>query len=35
VLADARVQRARVLVEKPDAFQDVATVGVMIERGRG
>ncbi len=35
VLADARVRRARVAVEKPDAFQDVATVGVMIERSRG
>jgi dihydroneopterin aldolase len=33
-LDDPRVLRARVLVEKPDAFQDVASVGVMIERGR-
>lgn len=34
VLADSRVQRVRVTVEKPDAFADVATVGVMIERAR-
>jgi 7,8-dihydroneopterin aldolase/epimerase/oxygenase len=34
-LADPRVLRARVSVEKPDAFPDVATVGVVIERTRG
>ena len=34
-LADPRVLRARVSVEKPDAFPDAATVGVVIERGRG
>jgi 7,8-dihydroneopterin aldolase/epimerase/oxygenase len=34
-LADPRVVRARVSVEKPDAFPDVATVGVVIERRRG
>lgn len=33
-LADPRVQRARVAVEKPDAFPDVATVGVVVERAR-
>ncbi|MBV1797187.1 dihydroneopterin aldolase [Siccirubricoccus sp. G192] len=33
-LADPRVLRARVSVEKPDAFPDVATVGVVIERTR-
>ncbi|MBU8539717.1 dihydroneopterin aldolase [Falsiroseomonas tokyonensis] len=33
-LADARVERARVTVEKPDAFADVATVGVVVERCR-
>ncbi|MGK7869039.1 dihydroneopterin aldolase [Falsiroseomonas sp. E2-1-a20] len=33
-LADARVERARVTVEKPDAFPDVATVGVVVERTR-
>jgi dihydroneopterin aldolase len=34
-LADPRVLRARVTVEKPDAYSDVATVGVTIERQRG
>jgi dihydroneopterin aldolase len=34
-LADPRVERARVTVEKPDAFPDVATVGVVVERIRG
>ncbi|WP_372618362.1 dihydroneopterin aldolase [Falsiroseomonas sp.] len=33
-LADARVERARVTVEKPDAFQDVSGVGVVVERRR-
>lgn len=33
-LADPRVERARVTVEKPDAFPDVATVGVVVERIR-
>jgi dihydroneopterin aldolase len=34
-LADPRVLRARVSVEKPDAFPDAASVGVVIERMRG
>jgi dihydroneopterin aldolase len=34
-LADPRVVLARVSVEKPDAFADVASVGVVVERGRG
>jgi dihydroneopterin aldolase len=34
-LADPRVLRARVSVEKPEAFPDAATVGVVIERMRG
>jgi dihydroneopterin aldolase len=33
VLADPRVERVRVSVEKPDAFRD-ATVGVVVERMR-
>jgi dihydroneopterin aldolase len=33
-LADPRVERARVTVEKPEAFPDVETVGVAIERTR-
>lgn len=33
-LADPRVLRARVMVEKPDAFPDAASVGVAIERVR-
>jgi dihydroneopterin aldolase len=33
-LADPRVLKARVMVEKPDAFPDAATVGVVIERMR-
>lgn len=34
-LRDPRVRRARVTVEKPDAFAEVAAVGVEIERTRG
>jgi dihydroneopterin aldolase len=34
-LADPRVLRARVTVEKPDAYPDVAAVGVTVERQRG
>lgn len=34
-LADPRVRRARVTVEKPDAFPDAASVGVVVERCRG
>jgi len=33
-LADARVVSARVTIEKPDAFHDVAAVGVTVERTR-
>lgn len=33
-LADPRVQRARVRVEKPDAFADAEAVGVVVERCR-
>jgi dihydroneopterin aldolase len=33
-LEDPRVARARVTVEKPDAFVDVASVGVVVERRR-
>jgi len=33
-LEDPRVERARVTVEKPDAFADVASVGVVVERRR-
>jgi dihydroneopterin aldolase len=33
-LEDARVERARVTVEKPDAFPDVDAVGVVVERRR-
>ena len=33
-LTDPRVLRARVTVEKPDAFPDAASVGVVIERMR-
>ena len=33
-LADRRVERVRVAVEKPDAFADVAAVGVVVERRR-
>jgi dihydroneopterin aldolase len=32
ILGDPRVKRVRVKVEKPEAFADVATVGVVIER---
>ena len=34
-LADPRVVRARVSVEKPDAFAEAASVGVSVERTRG
>jgi len=34
-LADPRVVLARVTVEKPEAFADVASVGVVVERRRG
>lgn len=34
-LADPRVERARVAVEKPEAFPDVESVGVIVERRRG
>jgi dihydroneopterin aldolase len=34
-LSDSRVLCARVTVEKPDAFPDAASVGVVIERVRG
>ena len=34
-LSDSRVLCARVTVEKPDAFPDAASVGVLIERVRG
>ncbi len=34
-LADPRVHRARVTVEKPEVFADVASVGVVVERRRG
>jgi dihydroneopterin aldolase len=33
-LEDRRVERARVTVEKPDAFPDVDSVGVVVERRR-
>ena len=33
-LADPRVVRARVRVEKPDAFAEAASVGVSVERTR-
>ena len=33
-LADPRVVRARVSVEKPDAFVEAASVGVSVERTR-
>jgi dihydroneopterin aldolase len=33
-LDDPRVERARVQVEKPDAFHDVEAVGVVVERCR-
>ena len=33
-LDDPRVERARVTVEKPDAFPDAAAVGVVVERRR-
>ena len=33
-LADPRVVRARVTVEKPDAFAEAASVGVSVERTR-
>jgi dihydroneopterin aldolase len=34
-LRDPRVERARVSIEKPDAFPDAAAVGVTVERNRG
>jgi len=33
-LRDPRVERARVSIEKPDAFPDAAAVGVTVERTR-
>ncbi|MCW8085806.1 dihydroneopterin aldolase [Sabulicella glaciei] len=33
-LVDPRVRLARVSIEKPDAFPDIASVGVTIERTR-
>lgn len=33
VLNDPRIRAARMTVEKPDAFQDVAAVGVILEKG--
>jgi dihydroneopterin aldolase len=33
-LEDPRVERARVTVEKPDAFEDAESVGVVVERRR-
>ncbi|MFL1461697.1 dihydroneopterin aldolase [Roseococcus sp. DSY-14] len=33
-LVDPRVKLARVSIEKPDAFPDIASVGVTIERTR-
>lgn len=33
-LADPRALRVRVAIEKPDAFPDVASVGVTIERAQ-
>ena len=33
-LADLRVRRVRVTIEKPEAFEDVAAVGVVVERKR-
>lgn len=35
ILDDSRVRRVRVKVEKPDAFAEAATVGVVIERSQG
>jgi dihydroneopterin aldolase len=34
-LADPRVRKVRVAIEKPEAFEDVAAVGVVVERNRG
>jgi dihydroneopterin aldolase len=34
ILCDARVQRVRVSVEKPDVLPDVTSVGVVVERTR-
>jgi dihydroneopterin aldolase len=34
LLGDARVQRVRVSVEKPDILPDVTSVGVVVERTR-
>jgi dihydroneopterin aldolase len=33
-LADPRVRRVRVTIEKPEAFEDVAAVGIVVERAR-
>jgi 7,8-dihydroneopterin aldolase/epimerase/oxygenase len=33
-LVDPRVRRVRVSIEKPEAFTDVASVGVVVERRR-
>lgn len=33
-LVDPRVKLARISIEKPDAFPDIASVGVTIERTR-
>ncbi len=33
-LSDPRVRRVRVTIEKPEAFEDVAAVGVVVERTR-
>jgi dihydroneopterin aldolase len=34
LLGDARVQRVRVSIEKPDVLPDVTSVGVVVERTR-
>jgi dihydroneopterin aldolase len=34
ILCDARVQRVRVSIEKPDVLPDVTSVGVVVERTR-
>ena len=33
-LVDPRVIRVRVSIEKPEAFEDVAAIGVVVERSR-
>jgi 7,8-dihydroneopterin aldolase/epimerase/oxygenase len=35
ILEDPRVRRVRVKVEKPDAFAEAASVGVVVERCQG